>query len=120
MGNALADSLKNPSENVCFSIRSFTRDIPTNGVIHKHLMNIVTWDYVNEPGISVATKWKAPTLESFEDVEVTVNHLVAAAELQRSHGVSLESNGGLSLEELISQMRVSEPRAINPAPSSIW
>lgn len=120
MGEALRRSLENPSENVCFSIRSFTRDVPTNGVIHKHLMNIVTWDYVNEPGISVATKWKAPTLESYEEAEVTVNHLIAAQEMQRASGVSLESHGGLSLEELIAQMRVSTPTAVNPAPSSTW
>lgn len=120
MGNALRESLQNPSENVCFSIRSFTRDIPTNGIIHKHLMNIVTWDYVNEPGISVATKWQSPTLESHDEVEVTINHLIAAQELGRSTGASLESHGGLSLEELISQLRKAEPVEIQRPPSASW
>jgi len=105
MGEALRQSLQNPSENVCFSIRSFTRDVPTNGVIHKHLVQIVTWDYVNEPGISVATKWRSPTLEGFEDIEASIEHLVAAAELQRSSAVSMESNGSASLDELVNKLR---------------
>lgn len=120
MGNALRESLQNPSENVCFSIRSFTRDVPTGGIIHKHLMNIVTWDYVNEPGISVATKWKSPTLESHEESEVTLSHLVAAQELSRASGASLESHGGLALEELIEQVRQINLDAAKRPPSANW
>lgn len=120
MGSALRESLQNPSENVCFSIRSFTRDVPTAGVIHKHLQQIVTWDYVNEPGISVATKWKNPTLESHDEVEVTIGHLVAAQELGRANGVSLESHGGLALEELIDSLRKSESVELKRPPSASW
>lgn len=120
MGHALKASLENPSENVCFSIRSFTRDTMRNGVIHKDLMNIVTWDYVNEPGISVATKWKAPALESFEEAEVTISHLVAARNLRQASGMSLESNGGLSLEELINQVSDAPVSSFKRPPSASW
>lgn len=120
MGSALAESFKNPSENVCFSIRSFTRDIPTGGVIHKHLQQIVTWDCVNEPGISVATKWKSPSLESHDEVEVTIGHLVAAHEMARSNGMSMESEGVLALEELINTLRKGESIDVRRPPSASW
>jgi len=37
-----------------------------NGVLNKLLRTIVTFDYVNEPGISIAKKWHAPGLESMK------------------------------------------------------
>ena len=123
MGDALKASLDNPSENVCFSIRSFTRDQMTNGVIHKHLLQIVTWDYVNEPGISVATKWKAPTLESFDEMEVTIDHLVAARAIQQASGIALESNGSSPLDELIGQvetLNLESARTLQKPPSANW
>lgn len=64
MGKFLEDSIKNPNENVCFSIRAFTDDHRVGLVLHRHLKTVVTWDYVNEPGLSVAEKWNSPALES--------------------------------------------------------
>lgn len=119
-GEALRESLGNPSENVCFSIRSFTRDVPTNGIIHKHLMNIVTWDYVNEPGISVATKWNTPALESFGDTEVTIDQLVAAHELQKATNHAFESNGGQSIEEVIDAANKYNAGGASRPPSAEW
>lgn len=121
MGVYLKESLENPEENVCFSIRSFTRDVMQGGVVHKHLLNIVTWDYVNEPGISVATKWKSPALESLDETEVTVNHLIAAKNQIQASGISRESSGGLSLEELIEQVTgvPNSNRTARP-PSASW
>lgn len=121
MGEALRQSLENPSENVCFSIRSFTRDQMTGGVIHKHLLQIVTWDYVNEPGISVATKWKSPALESMDETSVTVDHLIAAQQLRQATGMSLESSANFALEELISDISTSSsPAAFVRPPSAGW
>lgn len=122
-GDALKASLDNPSENVCFSIRSFTRDQMTGGVIHKHLLQIVTWDYVNEPGISVATKWKSPTLESMDESTVTIDHLVAARAIQQASGIALESHGGLPLDELIEQVEsisVESRVGVSKPPSANW
>lgn len=70
-GDFLAKALANKNENVCFSIRSFTRDFMDRGVYTRELKNIVTFDYVNEPGISIAEKYKAPSLESRVDSLVT-------------------------------------------------
>lgn len=64
---ALQASLDNPNENVCFSIRAFTDDFREGGVTKRVLKTIVTWDYVNEPGIAVAEKFSAPSLESMTE-----------------------------------------------------
>ena len=58
---------KNPKENVCFSIRSFTDNSYSHGRVNKVLKNIITFDYVNEPGIHIAEKYKSPSLEAVEE-----------------------------------------------------
>lgn len=65
----LERQLENPKENVCLSVRSFTSDRLVRGVTHKAITKIVTWDVVNEPGISVANKYSVPSLESLHDKE---------------------------------------------------
>jgi len=70
-GPALRESLDNPDENVAFSVRSLTNDTFENGGHQKHMKQLITWDYVNEPGISIATKYNAPSLEELsEDLEI--------------------------------------------------
>lgn len=64
----LIHAFQSPGEQVCFSIRSFTNDIPRgDGTFIKKLLQIVTFDYVNEPGIWSAEKLLSPTLESRTD-----------------------------------------------------
>lgn len=76
-GPALEKQLQNPGENVCFSIRSFTDDYREAGVVKRALKTIVTWDYVNEPGIAAAEKFKSPALEHFD-------HTFSRGELERA------------------------------------
>lgn len=106
MGQALKDALDNPSENVCFSIRSITNDTMNSGVLHKHIRTIVTWDYVNEPGISVAKKWHSPALESLDDGDIRILpiHLIAARQQQLASGVSLESHGGVTADTVLEEL----------------
>jgi len=66
-GATLARSLENKDENVCFSIRAFTDDRMIGGVNHRTLRQIITFDYVNEPGMAIAEKYKSPALEHFLD-----------------------------------------------------
>ncbi|MDD2879807.1 MAG: hypothetical protein PHQ58_05175 [Rhodoferax sp.] len=89
-GPALQKSLDNPKEDVCFSIRSFTEDIRVNGVRQRNLREIVTYDFVTEPGINVARKYKAPALENFEDVVFTKANIESVA-LATMGDVALES-----------------------------
>jgi len=103
-GPALQKQLDNPSEDVCFSIRSLTNDRYEGGRLMKHLKVIVTWDYVNEPGLDVARKWNAPGLESIVDlpgseIKFTFDDFKTKMKNPGRVGVGLESSGGVSHEE---------------------
>lgn len=91
-GAALQKSLETPGENVCFSIRSFTDDFRERGIIKRILRQIVTFDYVTEPGIAFAEKFKAPALEEF--YERTISRGVIERSVAQSNrlGVATESS----------------------------
>jgi hypothetical protein len=85
--------LMNPHENLALSIRSMATDKFVAGKKRKYLDNIITWDLVNEPGLSVATKYNSPSCESHVVEHVPVNEALIEAFLtrQESHGVAVES-----------------------------
>jgi hypothetical protein len=91
-GSVLKESLDNPSENVCFSIRSLTKDVYDGIVNKKNLLQIICWDYVNEPGISVANKYQSPALEGINDktINFSVEQLTDVRE-RRLKQVGMES-----------------------------
>lgn len=62
--DAMERAFDNPDENVAFSIRSFTRDYPVGGIMFKDILQIHTWDWVTEPGIFGASKWRTLGIES--------------------------------------------------------
>ena len=70
-GYVLKESLDDPNQNTAFSVRGFTKDFKVGNVINRILTTIITFDYVDEPGIAIATKWTNPTLESFHDTQLT-------------------------------------------------
>lgn len=99
-GPTLARSLENKDENVCFSIRAFTDDRMVGGVNHRTLRQIITFDYVNEPGMAIAEKYKSPALEGFidpsqftTDFERTMTRSLLEAGLaeDRRNGVATEA-----------------------------
>ena len=56
-GPSLKSTLENPDSNTSFSIRAFFKKVPdANGMAQKPLGHIVTWDFVNSPGIHFASK----------------------------------------------------------------
>ena len=135
-GLALEKQLQNPHENVCFSIRAVTGDIMERGRYDKHIKEIITWDYVNEPGIAAANKYCAPSLESIdavasvadvqtlEEVSVPVAMLETYVHAQRNTGlsVSMESADDVSLSSLVAQFRAETPKlpsAVRPK-STKW
>lgn len=73
-GSVLKDALDDPKQNVAFSIRSLTLNKQVGYRQHKDFTQIVTWDYVNEPGLAPANKYSVPTLEShaidFETIQM--------------------------------------------------
>jgi hypothetical protein len=88
-GQDLLASLQNRSENVCFSIRAFTKDIEIGRTCQRILKNVVTWDYVNEPGIHIANKFSAPALEDLGETMFTRKNFERA--LAVPAGMGMES-----------------------------
>ena len=106
-GHLLQQHLDNPGENVCFSIRSFTKDVRgADNVLRKSLRKVVTFDYVNEPGMDVAEKFKAPSLESYSEESFSRTGLTKLYnQLGEDIGVSMEATGvRLSLEDLFASL----------------
>lgn len=90
-GQYLKELLEENTINVAFSIRSFTNDNIENGLHVKRLTNVVTYDWVCEPGIKTATKFDTVSKESFK---YTVNDLVQiASELKEKTILGVEDNG---------------------------
>jgi len=97
-GASLAASLLNPSENVGFSIRGLTNNYYERGQCYRVLTTIVTFDQVNEQGITMANKWDSPSLESVSETKVTekqLRRIVDSREL-----VAMESTRELALDAL--------------------
>lgn len=83
MGDFLQKQIDNPKENVCFSIRSLTEDRMRGGIYERTLRTVVTFDYVNEPGIHIAEKYKSTALESnLEDIGTIVTERKLSRVLQ--------------------------------------
>lgn len=99
-GAALEKSLENKDENVCFSIRSFTKDYYDRGIEVRELKNIVTFDYVNEPGISIANKYAAPSLESLEENMVTQSQLSRIVKNELNNDLATESSKLIAKETM--------------------
>ncbi|MBN22762.1 MAG: hypothetical protein CL678_15865 [Bdellovibrionaceae bacterium] len=107
LGHLLEASLKNPNENVAFSVRALTDDFMERGQLIKHTRSIVTWDYVNEPGLAQATKYNSPALESAEEVLFTRQQVESLVERQ-SVGASMESF--YSPSDIVRDMGWNEPK----------
>lgn len=91
-GDTLERQLGNVDSNVAFSIRSITQDAFVMGVNNKTLIEVAAWDYVNEPGLSIATKYNNPALESMiPDIDFSAGTLAEIAETTNSPFASTEA-----------------------------
>lgn len=119
----LEKKLQNPLENVCFSIRSFTDDKLEGGVLNRYIKLIVTFDYVNEPGMSVAEKYQSPALENLEETVFTRGQVEACTRtMLETAGVGNESVQ-LNTYELMNALGWSDPKASKAASkqySHVW
>ena len=117
-GDALERQFENPEENVCYSIRSITNDSRNaQGQLVKVIREIITWDYVNEPGIIYAKKSYSPSLESVMDEPSTneMDYLIfneqtilAAKEYSKTIGVGTESMDAM-FDTLLTKGQVVTP-----------
>lgn len=90
-GNFLKEALEDPHQNVCFSIRALTEDYIQRGQTYRVLNTVVTWDYVTEPGLSLANKYDSPALESLAEHTLTVKQLERIADTNNEI-IALESS----------------------------
>ena len=67
LGQVLSTAIENLKQNVCFSVRGFTKDKMMNGTTHRTLTNIITFDFVTMPGIAVANRSNSGSLETLND-----------------------------------------------------
>lgn len=100
-GAALKASLDNVKENVAFSIRSITDGCMKNDRYEKTVTQIITWDYVTEPGIAVATKWATPTLEDHTLISIPDDLFVRVAREIAEDRISTESTREMISETLV-------------------
>lgn len=123
MGHVLKEGLENRSQNVCFSIRSFTHDVVQGGIINKLLRMIVTFDMVVEPGISIAKKWYAPALESHSEMTVLPPMLEDMIRFQKAAGSGFENSTRIALDVQDALSWGRQPviqTASNRPPSARW
>lgn len=80
-GDGLKESLDNPNEDTCFSIRSFTKDTKVSHYYIKKVLEVVTWDWINAPGIKYASKLSGPALETINECSFDIDELLDAAKL---------------------------------------
>lgn len=64
-GDALRKDFEAGLVNVCFSVRAFTDPDIWARERRRVMTRIMTYDYVNLPGIQFATKYDSPTMEDF-------------------------------------------------------
>lgn len=120
-GHVLEKDLADPSANVSFSIRSFSLPRTTMGRKFYDLQSIVTWDYVNEPGIAQAQKMLSATMESLSQENLAASAIQRAIESSKRHEdqhspvlATMESKSNLlQLEKLVTiNTGVSAPKPI--------
>lgn len=104
-GQALKEMLDDPKQNVAFSVRSLTFNRQVGFRQHKDFTQIVTWDYVNEPGLAPANKYQVPTLESLAFTLDTVRELASYA--NKNNVVSNESI--VLVHELLGKIDAEKP-----------
>lgn len=114
LGPVLEKSLKNKDENVCFSIRSFTKDYYSRGIQVRELKNIITFDAVNEPGINIANKYQAPGLENLSEDLITQSQLSRVCMINNKNGLATESSINMA-KELMNTMGWDLPKGVMPA-----
>lgn len=113
-GDALAASLENEHENVCFSIRSLTNDQVTPTRWIKQMKRIVTWDYVFLPGIEGANKYNSPSLEAVDCTPITEQTLRTLSQ-ELHDGIVSQENFATDLDGLYEELY---PKTFAHTPSS--
>jgi len=100
LGRALKADLDDINVNVAFSIRCFSILKNANGIPTRYITNIVTWDWVDNPGIARAVKpgTNAPVLTAENamcDIAITIELLEELKDMNIA--VTTENGDNLAL-----------------------
>jgi len=117
-------ALNNPHENLAFSVRSLTNDRIVGGVRRKYFDNIITWDVVNEPGLSPAHKFNSPSCESADILQLvrvpaTETLMVGLKQEQQLVGIGMESDYFVSVESSINAFKRTTGHLLNRSRSAL-
>lgn len=104
-GRALKRDLDDPEVNVCFSIRCFSREVTLNGTIGRSITRLLTFDWVDNNGLTYASKPRTSTsynktmssLSKENAVRVTPELLEELEYINNSGAVTKESTETLGL-----------------------
>lgn len=104
-GHLLKESLDDPEVNTAFSVRSLTDDVYDNrGTLIKKITTLITFDWVNEPGILTANKFdsKRVSVESY-NIPLTFN----SEDFDRIEKYIKDNNGigGMESNEALSVLK---------------
>lgn len=121
----LENKFNNGFEDTCFSIRCMTDVRRDFGRVIKTITEIVTWDYVGEPGIAIASKYRSPSTESglvlpSSAYEFSEEALLKAHTSLTNMQVGLESGGAVEmLSRMIDRRQARRAKSTLPA-SQKW
>lgn len=91
-GKVLQEHIDNNDANTAFSIRALTVNTQRAGVTYKSIVQIITWDWVLEPGIQQANKWANLSTESVDYLRFSVDDLTnKSSPIYKELMVALES-----------------------------
>lgn len=115
---SLQSAIDNPHENLCFSIRCFTKWEYINGKRVKVIDEIITFDRVTEPGIKGANKWDSPAFESASLYPETLvsPQLLTEALSEKSGRLSQESSKEIARSVL---SRMADPNRVQASKMAI-
>lgn len=117
-GSTLEKDLLNAANNVAFSIRSITDDIPLpNGTYRKSILAANGFDHVSRPGIKIAQKYQSVSLEDASS-KVSIDQMLALAESNMNDCISFES--AQHFKKVIYDIARKHETKVYVPSSSIW
>lgn len=118
-GAVVEEKFLNGDADVCYSIRCMTDVRRDYGRIVKRITEIVTWDYVGEPGIAIASKYRSPSTEALDVAQLGLSfsegQLIKAREYCDRLSIGLENGGAVEFLDRLIDARVSRKVVTVPA-----
>jgi len=106
-GKILQEHIDNNEANTAFSIRALTMNRSVCGVVYKTIVQIITWDWVLEPGIKQANKWANLSTESIDYMKFNIDDLVnKSSKVYKEIEMALESDDSKEMmKEIVSNIK---------------